>query len=108
MKQHMRKEYQILKDVNTLMIQESALNASDIVNALKMHQEHLLHSVEKRFKTGLTEVMNLAILDMEGKNKEEDTVIKENINNTAEINALKLELKKLHSQLQNFQRKYKK
>ena len=98
MKEHMRKEYQLLKDVNALTVQDSMLNATDIVNELKHQQESLLHSVEKRFKHNLTEVMNLAITDLEGKDEAQ-----EKVNNTAEINALKLEVKKLYSQLQNSQ-----
>ena len=100
MKNHMRKEYKMLKDINALSIQDSALNTTDMMNELKEHQESLLLTAEKRFKTGLTEVMNMAILDLDGKanTKEEPT---EQANNTAEIDALKLEVKKLHSQLQN-------
>ena len=98
MKEHMRKEYQLLRDVNALTIQDSMLHTTNIVNTLKHQQETLLHSAEKRFKNGLSEVMNLAISDLE--NKEYDN---EKVNNTAEINALKLEVRKLHSQLQNAQ-----
>ena len=98
MKEHMRDEYQSLKDVNALSIQDSMLNTTDIVNTLKHKQENLLHSAEKRFKNGMTEVMNLAITDLE--NKDYDT---QKVNNTAEINALKLEVQKLYSQLQNSQ-----
>ena len=91
----MRKEYQLLKDVNALTIQDSILNTTNIVNELKNQQEPLLHSEEKRFKSGLTEVMNLAITDLECKDN-----LEEKVNNTAEINALKSEVKKLRSQLQ--------
>ena len=100
MKEHMRTEYQSLKDVNAISIQESALNTNDIVYELQKQQEDLLHSAEKRFKSGLTEVMNLAIQDIEGKSSEH-TQVDEAINNAAEINALKLEVKKLYSQLRN-------
>ena len=55
----------MLKDVNALSINESALNTTDLVDELKFQQEQLLANAEKRFKTDLTEVMNLAILDME-------------------------------------------
>ena len=96
MKTHMRSEYNMLKEVNALSIQESALNTTDIMNELKNQQEELLDSAEKRFKTNLTEVMNMAISDVESKN---DT--SEQINNAAEINTLKQEIKKLTTQLQN-------
>ena len=101
MKEHMRQEYQTLKDVNALTIDESALNSTDIVQELKLHKEHLLNNAEQRFKTELTEVMNLAITDFELKNKSTESKTEEAINNTAEINALKLEIKKLQSKLQN-------
>ena len=74
------------------------LNTTNIVNTLKHQQEKLLHSAKKRFKSGLSEVMNLAISDLDTKDYE-----MEKVNNTAEINALKLEVKKLYSQLQNSQ-----
>ena len=70
MKDHKRQEYQQLKDVNALSIQESMLHTMDIVNELKHQQEDLLQSAEKRFKSGLAEVVNLAITDMEGKEKD--------------------------------------
>ena len=35
MKAHMREEYQMLKEVNTLSIQDSELHTTDIVNELK-------------------------------------------------------------------------
>ena len=99
-KEHMRKEYQMLKDVNALTIQEAALNTTDIVAELKYQQENLLETAEKRFKNGLTEVMNLAIMDFE-KDKEPKENYQEQANNTAEINFLKQEIKRLNSQLQN-------
>ena len=96
MKSHMRQEYQMLKNINALSIQEAAFNTSNVINELKSHQENLLHSAEQRFKTGLTEVMNMAINDMDDK-KPIDTI--DNINNIAEINSLKAEIKKLTSQI---------
>ena len=100
MKEHMRREYQMLKDVNALSISESALNTSDFIQELKFEQENLLNKAEKRFKTGLTEVMNLAISDIEN-GKDENGAHTEQMNNTTEINVLKQEIKKLQAQLQN-------
>ena len=96
----MRKEYQVLKDVNAITISESALNTTDIMQELKLQQENLLYSAEQRFKTGLTEVMNSAILDIEKKDKNDTDTNKEMMNNAAEITNLKNELKRLQSQLQ--------
>ena len=98
MKTHMRDEYQMLKDVNAITIQDSALHTTNIVNELKNQQETLLYSAEQRFKTNLTEVMNMAVADIEDKAKPE-VEKHENINNAAEIIALKEEVKKLYSQL---------
>ena len=100
MKIHMREEYQNLKDVNALSIKNSILNTTDIMQELKDQQEYLLHTAEKRFKNGLTEVMNLAIMDFEGKDKTNE----ENINNASEINTLKQEIQKLQYQLLNTSR----
>ena len=90
----------MLKDVNALMIQDTILNSTDIVEKLQHQQESLLNTAEKRFKNGLTEVMNLAIMDLE-KDKETPVETQNQANNMAEINALKQEIKKLYSQLQN-------
>ena len=99
MKKHLRSEYQMLKNVNALSIGESILNTTDIVNQLKDQQEDLLDNAEKRFKHGLTEVMNLAIIDIEkDKNTSESN---EQVNSAAEIIALKQEIKKLQYQIQN-------
>ena len=97
MKLHMRDEYQQLKNVNALSVKESIVNTTDIVKELQMQQEDLLQSAEKRFKNGMTEVMNMAILDLDNKEKEKQ----EFVNSAAEISALKMEIQKLHSQLQN-------
>ena len=91
MKQHMRKEYQMLKDVNALTIQESVQNTTDILREFNHQQENLLETVEKRFKNGLTEVMNLAIMDLE-KDKESRENSQEQANNTAKINVMKQEI----------------
>ena len=101
MKIHLRNEYQVLKNVNALSISESILNTTDIVEQLKDYQENLLHNAETRFKTGLTEVMNLAIMDL---SKEKDTTPEapsEHANSTAEIMALKQEIKNLQAQMYN-------
>ena len=52
-----------------------------------------MESAEKGFEHGLTEVMNLAIMDLEGKDKGGTSELQEQVNNTAKINALKLEIK---------------
>ena len=82
MKTHMRNEYSMLKEVNAISIQESAINTTDMINELKTQQELLLDSAEKRFKTNLTEVMNMAISDVENK---PNTESEEHINNTTEL-----------------------
>ena len=99
MKNHLRNEYQMLKSVNALSISESILNATEIVHQLKTQQENLLESAEKRFKHGLTEVMNLTIHDIEKEKTQNES--SEQINSVAEIMALKQEIKKLQSQLRN-------
>ena len=100
MQTHMRTEYQMLKNVNALPIEESVQNTTDIVNELKNQQESLLTSAETRFKNGLTEVMNMAIMDLD-KDKEDNGNFNENVNNASEIDNLKQEIKKLHAKLQN-------
>ena len=105
MQTHMRDEYQMLKDVNAITIEESILNTTDIVNELKNQQESLLTSAETRFKNGLTEVMNMAIMDLD-KEKTDTDKSNENINNASEIDNLKQEIKKLHAKLQNRGRNY--
>ena len=97
MKTHLRDEYQALKNVNALSISESMLNTTDIVDELKNHQQNLLENAEKRFKTGLTEVMNLAIMDLE----KDKASTNEQMNNASEIAGLKQEIKKLQDQLAN-------
>ena len=99
MKEHLRNKYQELKNVNTLSIQESILSTIDIGDQLKTQQEDLLFQAEKRFKSDLTDVMNLAILEME-KDKTTEKPI-EHVNSTAEIMALKQEIKNLQAQLSN-------
>ena len=59
-----------------------------------------MNLAEERFKTGLTEVMNMAIMDLD-KDKTESVTNSEAINNTSEINFLKQEIKKLQAKLQN-------
>ena len=98
MKTHMRDEYNMLKEVSAISIQESVLNTTDVINELKTQQEQLLNSAEKRFKTNLTEVMNMAISDVESKSNGES---EEHVNNTSELSILRQEIKKLTSQLQN-------
>ena len=71
------------------------------MDELKNYQEDLLDNAERRFKSGLTEVMNLAIIDLENKEKPTENQNQDQVNNTTEINNLKQEIKKLYSQLQN-------
>ena len=65
MKQHMHNKYQMLKNINALSIRDSALNTTDIVAELKHKQVDILENAGKRFKNELTEVVNLAIMDLD-------------------------------------------